>query len=124
MRPNNSLGGYRIYPTSPAYAEEVESGIAILGQFNESMDHLNRECELTQRQQQLLNTLDPTSQLAKSYHSLRSSSDALWQLAFEKQRQIDQQIVAGPYTTLTLCRLFNQCSNQWKQLKRQLDEHA
>ena len=124
MRPNNSLGGYRIYPTSPAYAEEIEIGIAILGQFNEGMDLLNRECELTERQQQLVNALDPNTQLARNYHSLRSSSNELWRLALDKQRQINQQIVAGPYTTETLCTLLNQWSNRWKQFKRQLDEHA
>ena len=124
MRPNNSLGGYRIYPTSPAYAEEIANSLAILGQFNEGMDLLNRESELTDRQQQLLNALDPNTQLARNYHSLRSSTNALWLLALDKQQQINQHVVAGPYTTQTLGRLLNQFSNHWKQLKRQLDEHA
>ena len=120
MRPNNSVGGYRIYPTSPQVAESVERGVAIIGQFNEGMDRLNRERELTQAQQNLVNRFDPNSQLARNYQALNSASDGLWQqaLALRELEITDGQVINQ------LGLHLNACANRWQGFKRQLDEHA
>ena len=124
MRQANSVGGYRLYPTSPEDAEIAETNVAVRGQFNEGMDRLNTERQLTQREQQLIDQLHDDNQLAWDYQSLRATSTQLWQQALAKQQQLNQGIIAGPYTTNQLGLLLNQCANNWQQLKRNLEEHA
>ena len=124
MRPNNSVGGYRIYPTSPEDAEIATTVVGILGQFNESMDRMNSEWDLTQTQQQKLDRLNPNSRLARQYSTLSVASTELWQLALERQQQHDQGVAAGPYSTDQLTERLNRCANGWQQLKRQLDALA
>ena len=120
MRPHNSVGGFRIYPTSPQVAEHAERGFALIAQFNEGMDRLNRERELDQTQQNLVNNLHPNSQLARSYQALSSVSNGLWQQALELQ---NLEITVG-HVINELGLHLNACANRWQEFKRQLDEHA
>ena len=122
MRRSNSVGGHRLYPSSPAEAEREDMNTAILGQFNEGMDRLNRERELSQRQQQLIDQLDPSHQLAWDYQSLRSTTNQLWRLALQKQQQLNEGIVAGPYSTNRLGLSLIDCANNWQQFKRNLED--
>ena len=124
MRPHNSVGGYRIYPSSPQDAESVERGGAIIAQFNEGMDRLNTERQLTERQQHLVNQLDPNSERANNYRRLIVVSDRLWELALEKQQALGRNEISGQFTTTQLGEILNRCANQWQQFKRQLDEQA
>ena len=124
MRPNNSVGGYRIYPTSPEDAEIATTVVGILGQFNESMDRLNSEWDLTHTQQQQLDRLNPNNQLVREYSSLSVASTNLWQRALERQQEHDQGVAAGQYSTDQLTTLLNRCADGWQQLKRQLDALA
>ena len=124
MRPSNSVGGYRIYPSSPGQADAVAIGVAIIGQFNEGMDRLNRERELTQREQQLIDNLDPNSQIARNYQGLITVSNRLWQFALEKQQSLDRAESVGPYTTAQLGQRLIECANHWRQLKHQLEEQG
>ena len=124
MKPYNSVGGYRIYPSSPQVAESAQRGAAIIGQFNEGMDRLNTERELTQTQQNLVNNLDPHSQLASNYRGLITVSNRLWELALEKQRTLARHEISGPLTTAQLGHQLNQCANRWQELKRQLEQDA
>ena len=121
MRPNNSVGGYRLYPSSPLDADTAELGVAALGQFNEGMDRLNRERQLTQREQYLVDHLNPNSQLARNYRSVCASSDRLWQLALDLQQQLNRRVFTGPYTMQQLATLLAQCANQWQELRDQLE---
>ena len=120
MRPHNSVGGYRIYPTSPAVAESVERGVAIIGQFNEAIDHLHAERQLTQAQQRRVDHLDPNSQLARNYQALRTVTNGLWQRALEFR---ELQIMDGQQIT-ELSHHLNASANRWQGFKRQLDEQA
>ena len=122
MRPHNSVGGYRVYPTSPAAAEAADHAITVTSQFNEGMDRLNRERQLTEREQHLLDNLDPNSRPGNNYRRLISASNNLWTLALEKQRTRNLGIVAGPFTVNQLAHHLNRCADQWQELKRQLDE--
>ena len=125
MRPNNSVGGYRIYPSSPAEAENEDLCVAALGQFNEGMDRLNRERRLTQMQQQLINRLDPGSQLARRYQNLRSSSARLWRQALAEQLEQNGVIrneETASYTTAEFGQILIDCADQWQQFKRELEE--
>ena len=121
MRPNNSLGGYRIYPTSPEYAEIVASGFAIVGQFNEGMDRLNRDRQLTETERQLLDHLNPDSQLAQDYARLQTHTNLLWQRALQKQQSFAQMSPTGPLTMNDLGQLLIRCADHWQLLKRRLD---
>lgn len=122
MRPHNSVGGFRIYPSSPTDAEFADRGGAIIAQFNEGMDRLNTERQLTDREQGLVAQLDPNSERAINYHNLVALSNRLWQLALEKQQTLARNEISGPFTTTQLGQHLNQCANQWQKLKRQLDE--
>lgn len=41
IRASNSVGGYRVYPGSPADVEAAEFEQAVRGHFNQEMDRLN-----------------------------------------------------------------------------------
>ena len=122
MRSHNSVGGFRIYPTSPADAEARDRAVAILAQFREGMDRFNSAKQLTECQQSQVDQLDPRNRLAQNYHSLTISSNLVWQLALEKQQYHNQGIVGGRYTTEEIANILNQYAGRWQQFKRQLDE--
>ena len=98
MRPHNSVGGFRIYPSSPQAAESHERAIASIGQFREGMDRLNRERQLTQTQQQRLDQLDPNSQRVDNYRRLIVTSDRLWQMALAKQQALNRLDDSGQFS--------------------------
>ena len=124
MRPHNSVGGYRIYPTSPDLAEACDTAIAIRAQFREGMDRLNTERRLTETQQLQVDQLDSNSERANIYRSLIAISNRLWELALEKQQAIARHEDSGLFTTEQLGKLLNHYANQWQEFKRQLDEQA
>ena len=124
MRPHNSVGGYRIYPTSPENAEACDNAIAVMGQFNEGMDRLHRERQLSEREQHLVDHLDPRSRLAISYRNLQAISARIWQHALEKQQVLARFEASGQFTTEQLGEILNQYANKWQAFKRQLDEQA
>ena len=124
MKANNSVGGYRLYPSSPEVAESAGRVNAIIGRFNEGMDRLNRECELTETQQQLVNNLDSNCQLARYYQSLGNVSNRLWRLALEKQQEHNLGGDGGIYSTDELGMRLNNAANSWQELKRLLNEQT
>ena len=124
MRPHNSVGGFRIYPSSPQTSELLEIAIANIGLFREGMDRLNRERQLTETQQNQVDHLDPSSESANNYRRLNSISDRLWALALEKQQFLNQMDDSGQYTADQLGHRLNHCANLWQNFKRQLDENA
>lgn len=124
MRPNNSVGGYRIYPTSPEDAEIATTVVGALGQFNESMDRMNSAWDLTRTQQQQLDRLNQNSQLAREYSRLTVISTELWQLALERQQQHDHGVAVALYATNQLTAQLNRCADGWLRLKGRLDALA
>ena len=124
MRPHNSVGGYRIYPTAPDFAEACNTAVAIRGQFREGMDRLNTERQLTERQQRQVDQFDPNSELAHTHQRLFALSNRFWRLALEKQRALARYEDSGQFTTEQLGQHLNQCANRWQEFKRQLDEQA
>ena len=125
MRLRNSVGGQRIYPTSPEEAETAVMAIGIIGQFNEGLDRLNRERTLTETQQRLLDQRpDSVMHLAFCHRILSFFSDRFWQFALEKQLLHNHGIIDGPYTTKELGERLNHCADLWQGLKRRLDYRA
>ena len=124
MRPNNSVGGYRIYPTCPEDAESASIAVGILGQFNEGMERVHTERQLTQAQQEVANRLDPNCPLARKHQRLSSLTDDLWQVTLQKQRDNNECIATVEYTTEELAERLSRCADLWQQLKRRLDELA
>lgn len=86
------------------------------------MDRLNRARELTPRQLQLVENIDPDGLLADQYRFLYRVSSQLWQLAFEKQDSLNQGFFAGPFTTNELGRELIKCADLWSSFKRLLEE--
>ena len=124
MRPHNSVGGFRIYPSSPQASESLDRAVAAIGQFREGMDRLNTERQLTETQQQQLNHLDLSCELANNHRRLIVISDRLWQLALAKQQALNRQDDSGEFFAAQLGQHLNHCANRWQEFKRQLDEHA
>ena len=124
MKPHNSVGGFRIYPSSPQAAELVEMRVALLGQFNEGMERFDTQRQLTQAQQQRINHLDAHSRLSQDHMSLDISSNLVWQLALEKQQYHTQGVTGGQYTTKEMTDILNQYADRWRTFKHQLDEQA
>ena len=124
MRQHNSVGGYRIYPSSRQASESLEAAVAVIGQFREGMDRLNRERQLTQVQQNLVNNLDPNRPLARGYQGLITASNRIWQLALNKQQALARYEDSGQFSTEELGQHLNECANCWQELKRLLDQQA
>ena len=124
MRPNNSVGGYRIYPKAPDFAEACDRAVAIRGQFREGMDRLHTERQLTDRQQRQVDQLDPNSEHANNHQRLMNASNRLCQLALEKQQALARYEDSGQFTTEQLGQHLIQCANFWQEFKQQLDEQA
>ena len=124
MRPHNSVGGYRIYPTSPADAEEADTQIALVALFNEGMDRLRRERELNQREQRLLANLPPNSQLVRDYQGMSSASNLIWRLGLEHQESLNNGVPPGPFTLRELGEGLIRHANRWQQWKQRLNEQA
>ena len=125
MRPHNSVGGYRVYPTSPADAETANAEVAILGQFNEGMDRLNTERQLTDQEQYLVDHLDHRSELANKYQRLLVTSNTIWGLALEKQQAHGRnEFDPGELTTEDLVVVLNDYANRWRAFKREIAEQA
>ena len=120
MRRSNSVGGQRVYPSSPHFAEVANTTNAIYGQFIEGMDVLHRKRQLTQTEEESLIHLPADSPILREFHNLRERSETLWQLALNKQQHINHGQVAGPYTTAELGNLLIGCAERWDTLKSRL----
>lgn len=122
MKRINSVGGHRLYPSTPADSDRVASGIAIIGQFIDGMDCLNRHRELTPQQVSYVESLDSRSEIAQKYRHLMRRSEAVWQIALEKQIQINEMNLNGPYSTEEVGQRLIACANAWKQLKDSINQ--
>ena len=124
MRSHNSVGGYRIYPSSPQVAEFLARGSALIGQFNEGMDRLNTARQLTERQRDLVDQLDPNSENADNHRRLIAITNRLWQLALEKQQILARHHQSDHDELAEMGERLILCANLWHEFKHQLDEHA
>ena len=122
MRRVNSVGGHRMYPSTPAESDRVASGIAIISQFSEGLDRLNCHRELTPQQLSYVQSLDSRSDIAQKYRRLMHCSDAVWSLALEKQRQMAQMNLNGPYSTEEVGEGLIACANAWQEFKESIDQ--
>lgn len=117
MRQTNSVGGQRVYPGSPGFADDLRNSREIIGQFNDGMDRLRRDRELTANQQEYIDSLDANHPIKRLQQLLTTKSDMLWQYALEKQNALNQGLQTGPYTTAQLGELLIGCADRWRQLK-------
>ena len=124
MRSRNSVGGQRIRPGNPSLEDVHNLGRALIAQFREGMDQLNRERELSQEEQHVVDNLPPNSALSREYTALTMASETLWQQALDKQREHNLGGDGGVYSTEELGERLIAAANRWQQFKRQLDEHA
>ena len=124
MRNRNSVGGQRVFPSSPLFEEVHNLGRALISQFREGMDRLNRERELSPEEYHRAGNLPSNSALAREYTTLNSVTQTLWQHALDKQQHLNVGGDGGHYTTEELGQHLNAAANRWQQFKRQLDEQA
>ena len=124
MKRSNSVGGSRTYPISPYMQECFQRASAILGQFNEGLDRLNSERQLTPAEQQLIENLDPRSALARQFAQLRQTSDRLWQRALNERNAINNQAINDVRMATELGEQMIVCANHWSTLKSQLMDIA
>ena len=122
MKRSNSVGGSRTYPISPYMQECFQRATAILGQFNEGLDQLNSERQLTATEQQLINNLPPGSALARQYTRLSQISEQLWQRALDEREAINNAAIQDPRAAIALGEQMIVYANQWRAFKSQLSE--
>ena len=119
----NNVGGQRIRPGDPYMDDSHNRNRAIIGQFNDGMDRLNRERELTVSEQEIANDLNPNSDLRIEYTALRMATETLWQHALEKQQNHNNRNDAGVYTTDELGRRLIAAADRWHLFKEKLNSH-
>ena len=120
----NSVGGRRIYPTSSSIAEAAETAISVIGRFNDGMDQLNNERQLSNQQQIRVRNLAANSSMRQMYLHLQRVTGIVWQSALNRQRERNGEIgVHQNVLESTTERLFL-CAEDWRQFKQQLDDQA
>ena len=124
MRPHNSVGGYRIWPSSPADAEDADRAVTIIAMFNEAKERLRTQSELTERERMLVDTLEPNSQLARDFRSFTLLTSRYWQNALENQNIINQHSDENIWEIHSLEQKITGLANLWERFKRQLHEQA
>ena len=124
MRNRNSVGGQRILPGNPILEDMLNLGEALIAQFREGMDRLNRERGLTFEEQNVVDNLSANSPLASEYTVLNRISQTLWQHALDKQQHHNAGNDNGFYSTEELGERLIATANRWQEFKRQLDDHA
>ena len=122
MRRINSVGGHRMYPSSPELSDLRERGDAIIGQFNDGMDQLHRERNLSNREQQLFDRLEDGSPLHRTYQNLTARSNQMWARALQKQEALAQGGNQDVYSTSQLGQHMLQLANNWRTFKNNLNE--
>ena len=121
MRPSNSVGGHRIYPSHPLDAESnarIDQNMAV---FNDGMDRLNRARALAEGEDARVNGLNNNDQRVIRYRELMLTSAELWQLALQKQHYLQHGGNAGPYSVNQLGERMIQCALSWQQWRQEFD---
>ena len=121
MRPSNSVGGYRIYPSHPLDADanaRIDQNMAV---FNDGMDRLNRARALAEGEAARINGLNDNDQQVIRYRELMRTSGQLWQLALQKQHYLQHGGQAGPYSVNQLGERMIQCALSWQQWRQERD---
>lgn len=122
MKRINSVGGYRVYPSSPGQSDANARWDAIIGQFNDGLDRLQREKTLSDYQQQIIDDLQSGSRLAVTYVDLTRHSSALWRSALQHQQELNRGVCSGPFATHQLGHHLIECAERWSAFKRKLGE--
>ena len=124
MRPHNNVGGHRTYPTSIAVAEAADLILATLGQFNDGMDRLHQERELSEQQEAILATLPSNSQIQRAHRQLSRRTAQVWQRALQCQQDRQSELGISQADLQAASNVLHQCANDWRELKRQLDQNG
>ena len=124
MRPHNSVGGYRILPSSPADAQEADRAVTIIALFNEAKDRLRTSSELTEREQALVDNLEPNCQLARDFRSFTKLTDRYWQIALNNQNIINQDSDDNIWEIRALEQKMTGQANLWERFKLGLNEQS
>ena len=122
MKKANSVGGHRTYPSTPQMHEIEARAQCEMGIFNDGLDRLNRERQLTAEQGQFLDHLADNAPLKQRLVRIANRTDHLWTLAMEHQRFLrDESDDDGPYTTAALGQRMINASDTWIQLKQNIN---
>lgn len=121
MKAVNSVGGFRIYPSSSAMAEAANRVVAAIGQLNDGMDRLNRERVLTDSQRAIIDSLPKDSPLTQKHHFLQMATRRIWQSALHCQRERNSQYGIHQNTLEDTGARLIACAEQWRQFKHDLD---
>lgn len=122
MRPHNSVGGYRIHPSSPAVADEADRSVAIMALFNEAKERLRTSSELTEREKALVANLEPNSQLARDFRRFSKLTDRYWQIALHNQNIINQDSDDNIWEIHVLEQKMTSQASLWERFKLELNQ--
>ena len=120
MKRINSVGGYRIYPSSPGQSDAAARGNAILGRFREGMDRLYHERNLSESEQSLIGHMGHESEITQKYQKLQRNTETLWNIAIEKQQARNRGENSELLTMAEIGERLLHCANRWALLKETL----
>lgn len=113
--------GYRIYPGSPDDDQQLSEFMAARGVFNEGLDRLNRQRELSAQQHRTLETIAPPQHLAQQLRQLEEHSNRLWQIAMQKQAYLRRETDdPGELSINQIGHQLISLASQWQALKMRL----
>ena len=121
MKRTNSVGGHRTYPTTPQMHEIEARAHGEIGVFNDGLDRLNRERQLTVEQEQFLHQLADNAPLKQRFARIAARTNRLWNLAMDHQRFLrGESDDDGPYTTANLGQRMIAESDTWTRFKQDI----
>ena len=122
MKSSNSIGDNRTYPSTPQMHEIEARAQGEIGIFNDGLDRLNRERQLTAQQEQFLHNLADNAPLKQRLATMTDRTNHLWTLAMNHQRFLhNESDDDGPYTTAGLGQRMITASNTWIQFKQDIN---
>lgn len=116
---NNTVGGYRIRAGTPLQAEVSAHLIALRGHFNEGLDNVDIERNLTEHQEEFLKTLPRDHSFRRRYNNLRRFTEVLWDRASAHQQEMNQTHPTGQ--TREIATSLIDAANEWSRFKEELD---
>lgn len=122
MRRLNSVGGHRAQPSSPDQADNANNNRNVVAQFNEGMDRLNSERNLSTEQQVRVDNLPQNSPLVRNYNRLTGITTVFWYSVLEHQQTLRGGVTARPRQTNEIASMMVDLANQWESLKNDLNQ--
>lgn len=123
MRHNNTVGGFRIHPASPTYAQIEALHRDSIDQINDGLDLLSQAKMINQRQYRFIQNLDVSHPVKISFYDLIENTNRLFDSAQRRRNIPAEQTSTNTISNANyLASQLRETAGQWRHLKTQLSE--